>query len=152
MKKLFFIITAIFFSLTLFSCQTMGVIDTAVSGRADEYLGEEKMCLDTVRIKESRILDDQTILFEMRGSAFYINRLPVPCHGLRIGGGFSYSSSIAKLCSQDSIKVISRGSEPTTTCMLGDFVKVEEEGRIDQIAKMLRDGLLEDLVEEGAFK
>lgn len=147
MKRRFFIvITMIFFCVPLFRISAMA------ETKAEKYLGEKKMCLETVRIKETRILDNQTILFEMRGGKFYLNRLPVASPGLKIAGGFSYSTSIAKLCKQDSIKLIARGSEPTSTAMLGEFVEFKQEGKVDQIEKLLTDGLLDELVGEGAFK
>ena len=147
MKRFFFVIsTAIFFCLPLFA------INAGAESKADKYLGEKEMCLETARIKETRILDDQTILFEERGGAFYINRLPVRSPGLKIAGGFSYSTSIAKLCRQDSIKVISPGSAPTSTALLGEFVQFKEKGTVDKVEKLLTDGLLKELVAEGAFK
>jgi hypothetical protein len=147
MKRFFFVIsTVIFFCLPLFS------INAGAESKADKYLGEKKMCLETARIKETRILDDQTILFEERGGTFYINRLPVRSPGLKIAGGFSYSTSIAKLCGQDSVKVISPGSAPTSTALLGEFVQFKETGTVDKVEKLLTDGLLKELVAEGAFR
>jgi len=147
MKRFFFVIsTAIFFCLPLLS------INAGAESKADKYLGEKEMCLETARIKETRILDDQTILFEERGGAFYLNRLPVRSPGLKIAGGFSYSTSIAKLCRQDSIKVISPGSAPTSTALLGEFVQFKEKGTVDKVEKLLTGGLLKELVAEGAFK
>lgn len=145
-RSLFIVMTAIFFCVPLLQINAMAETKT------EKYLGEKEMCLETVRIKETRILDNQTILFEMRGGNFYLNRLPVASPGLKIAGGFSYSTSIAKLCKQDSIKLVSRGSEPTSTAMLGDFIQFKEKGTIDKVEKLLTDGLLEELVAEGAFK
>jgi hypothetical protein len=147
MKRFFCIIPLIiFFCVPLFS------FNATAETKAEKYLGKKEMCLDTVRIKETRILDDQTVLFEERGGSFYINRLIVASPGLKIAGGFSYSSSIAKLCSQDSIKVVAPGSAPTSTALLGEFVQFKEKGTIAQIEKLLTEGLLKDLVAEGAFK
>jgi len=120
--------------------------------KADKYLGKKESCVEVSRIKETRVLDDQTILFEMRGGAFYLNRLPVKCVGLKISGGFSYSTSFQKLCKQDSIKVIEAGSAPGIGCPLGEFVQFKEKGTLDKIAKLLDDGLLKELVAEGVFK
>jgi hypothetical protein len=147
MKRFFpVILAAIFFCLPLISTNALAQTST------EKYLGDKEMCLETSRIKETRILDDQTILFEERGGAFYLNRLPVRSPGLKIAGGFSYSTSIAKLCRQDSIKVLSPGSAPASTALLGEFVKLKETGTIDKVEKLLTDGLLKELVAEGAFK
>jgi len=147
MKKFFFIIfTAIIFSMLLFSVNAMA------ESKADKYLGEKEMCLETVRIKETRILDDQTILFEMVGGTIYINRLLVPCFGLKISGGFKYSTSIDKLCKQDNVRVVETGSKLGSTCMLGDFVQFKEKGNLNNVQKLMEGGLLKELVAEGAFK
>ncbi|MBN1626947.1 MAG: hypothetical protein JW944_10525 [Deltaproteobacteria bacterium] len=147
MKRFFYFIIT-----TVFLCTALLPINAKAETKAELYLGEKEMCLETVRIKETRILDNQTILFEMRGGNYYLNRLPVVCPGLKIAGGFSYSTSIAKLCKQDSIKLISRGSEPTSTTLLGEFVQFKGEGTIDKVERLLTDGLLKELVAEGAFQ
>lgn len=146
MKRTIALAIGIFFIATLFS------LNVAAETKSTQYLGKKESCIDISRMKQSRILDDQTILFEMRGGEFYINRLPVRCVSLRIAGGFSYSTSIDKLCKQDIIKVVQPGSAPGTTCSIGEFVEFKEKGTIDKIEKMLEDGLLKDLISEGAFE
>jgi hypothetical protein len=136
----------IFFVATLFSLNVMAETKSA------QYLGKKESCIDISRIKQSRVLNDQTILFEMRGGEFYINRLPVRCVSLKIAGGFSYSTSIDRLCKQDTIKIVQPGSAPGTTCSIGEFVEFKEKGTIDKIEKMLEDGLLKDFISEGAFE
>jgi hypothetical protein len=125
----------------------------SAESKAEMYLGEAEMCLETYQIKETRIIDDQTILFIMRSGGLYLNRLPVRCVGLRIADGFGYSTRIAKLCKQDRITVTSPGSAPGNTCMLGDFLPFNKhEMKNAEVIKLLRDGLLEELVAEGAFQ
>jgi hypothetical protein len=146
MKRIFVIACSIFFIAALFSFNVMA------ETMAEKYLGKKESCLDSSRIKETRILDNQTILFEMRGGEFYINRLPVKCSSLKIAGGFSYSTSIDKLCKQDIIKVVEPGSAPAGTCSIGEFVELKEKGTVDKVEKLLNDGLLKELVAEGVFE
>jgi hypothetical protein len=120
--------------------------------QADKYLGERKMCLDVVRIKETRILDDQTILLETYGGAVYISRLPAPCTGLRIGGGFSYNTSISKLCKQDIIQGVGTGSGITSKCGMGEFILIKDVSRLSEAVELLKNGVLEALVEENVFE
>jgi hypothetical protein len=121
--------------------------------KADKYLGDGEMCLETYQIKETRILDDQTILFIMRSGELYLNRLPARCVGLRIADGFGYSTRIAKLCKQDRITAASHGSMPGNTCMLGEFLSFDKQGmKTTEVIKLLKDGLLEELVAEGVFQ
>ena len=147
MKRILYIFMTIIFCVPLFS------INAIAETKAEKYLGDKEMCLESVRIKETRVLDNQTILFEMRGGEFYLNRLLVAVPGLKIAGAFTYSTSIAKLCKQDSVKVFEPGSGPSgSSLLLGEFVQFKEKGTIDAVEKLLSDGLLEELVAEGAFK
>ena len=119
--------------------------------QSEQYLGEREMCLEVVRIKESVILDDQTILFEMLGGAFYLSRLPVECPGLKIAGGFGYETHLDKFCKQETIQVIGSGSSVGNTCMMGEFVRFKFEGMLSDARRLLKDGLLDTLVSEDAF-
>ncbi len=129
-----------------------GLDDLKAESQADKYLGERKMCLDTFRIKETLVLDDQTILFETYGGAVYISRLPVRCVGLRIAGGFSYSTSINKLCKQDIIEIVNQSPFRGTRCGLGEFILIKGVKRLRDASKLLKSGVLEALVNEGVFE
>jgi hypothetical protein len=147
MKKLtnIFVISVLFLGTCLFFSTA------SAASKAQEYLGEPQMCVDTYRIKETRIINNQSILFIMRGGERYINYLPVKCTGLVLADGFSYETSISKLCKQDSIKTLSPGSAPGTTCLLGDFIPFKADMKDGEAVKLLKEGLLEELVSEGAF-
>ena len=136
-----FLIGCLFFSNTAFA-----------ASKAEAYLGEPEMCIDVYRIKETRIIDDQTILFIMYGGKRYLNRLPVECSGLKMGDGFGYGTSITKLCMQDSIKVLNQGSALGNICMLGNFIPFEADMSDGDADKLLKNGLLEELVSESAFE
>jgi hypothetical protein len=124
----------------------------SAQSEGEQYLGTPETCIDTPRIKETLVLDNQTILFRMLSGELYLNRLVVPCTGLKIAGAFGYETSIAKLCKQDSVSVIEPSNAPSATCMLGDFLPFKFEGTYNEAVKLLRDGLLAELSKEGAFK
>jgi len=124
----------------------------SAQSKTETYLGDAEMCLETVRIKETRIIDDQTVLFIMRSGELYLNRLPVKCVGLRIAGGFGYGTSISKLCKQDPITTVGPGSAPGSTCFLGEFHRFKSEMKVSEAVKLLEGGLLDELVAEGAFQ
>jgi hypothetical protein len=136
----------LFLLSTLFASHVFG------ESQADKYLGEREMCLDVMRIKETRVLDDQTILFEAYGGAVYICRLPAQCVGLKISGGFSYDTSMGKLCKQDIIGIVDVATDPTNKCGMGEFILIKDVNRISQAVKLLKNGVLEGLVEEGVFE
>ena len=145
MKRLIHILTLIFAS-TFFSSFVFA------ESLADKYLGERKMCLDLVMIKDTRILDDQTILFETDRGAVYISRLPARCIGLRNAESFSYRSSISKLCKQDIIEIVDSGPFSGSKCGLGEFIHIKDVRRLRDAAKLLKNGVLEALIEEGVFE
>ena len=138
--------------LTLFLFSTLFSSSVFAESQADKYLGEREMCLNTVRIKETRILDDQTILLETYGRAIYISRLPAPCTGLKLSGGFSYDTAIGKLCKQDIIAVVEVGSGLASRCGMGEFIRIKDISRLSDAVKLLKNGVLEALVEEGVFE
>ena len=138
--------------LTLFLVSILFYSNVFAESQAEKYLGEREMCLEVVRIKETRILDDRTILFETLGGAVYISRLPADCPGLRIGGGFSYETANSKLCKQEIIQVVQPGSAMGSTCGMGEFVRIKDVTNLRDAVKLLKNGVLEALVEEGVFE
>ena len=84
---------------------------------------EGRSCIPLVQIHETRVIDDQTIDFHMRGGTVLRNRLPNRCPQLGFEKAFSYSTSLTQLCSTDIITVIRTGGGPTrgASCGLGDF-------------------------------
>jgi hypothetical protein len=105
--------------------------------------------VQTQSIARTDILDDQTIIFYMRGkNVAYRNYLPNKCPGLKRADRFSYQVTAGRLCNIDLITVleiglrvdreIPGGFERGFTCRLGDFhplspediesLKIEKEG------------------------
>ncbi len=118
----------------------------------EKYLGKRAPCLQTINIDGSYILDDQTILFETVHGVVYINRLPSPCHGLKVSDGYTYNATINKLCKQDIIRLLENSYGLTNSCGLGEFIEMNGPKNIDEAMKILKDdGILEILVKEGAF-
>lgn len=98
---------------------------TAEEGKGAQ-IGEQVNCLDLVRIRNTRVLDDQTILFYMRGNEVYKNTLPNKCPGLGFEKTFTYSTSLSRLCNTDIITVlyttpVQRGA----SCGLGMFQRID---------------------------
>ena len=145
MKRIITILTLIFVS-TFFSPFVFA------ESQAEKYLGERTTSLDLSTIRETRIFDDQTILLETYGGDVYMSRLPAPCVGLRIDGTFSYSTSISKLCKQDIIEVVEQDLDVTNKCGLGEFILIKGVSRLRDAVKLLKNGVLEALVEEDVFE
>lgn len=82
-------------------------------------------CIIVSRIDETEALDDQNILFRMRGNQVFRNTLPRKCPGLERENRISYRTSVGRLCSIDTITVLEQlgvGFREGFTCRLGDFV------------------------------
>lgn len=87
-------------------------------------IGETQMCIDSQRINNTPIIDRRTILVQMRGPREYKRiDLVKECAGLQEGTGFGYSSSINKLCVQDTLKVLEVAGG---TCLIDKIVNIDE--------------------------
>ena len=92
-----------------------------------EATGEIRKCLPAHEIRETRILDDRTILFRAHVSDYYLNRLPRACPELKLEGRFAYKlRGTNDLCDIDTITVLnSSGTGPA--CLLGKFEAVKKK-------------------------
>jgi uncharacterized protein DUF6491 len=92
-------------------------------------VGEPVDCIDIVRIDHSRVRDDRTVDFYMRGREVYRNRLPDECPGLAFEDGFAYRTSLPRLCWVDTITVRSGSGIGGPACALGKFQRIETSVR-----------------------
>lgn len=91
---------------------------------------EGKLCISITRIDHSDVLDDYNIVFDMRGKAMYLNKLPNRCPSLAFEDTFTYSTPLSQLCNTDIITVLRHAGAsfiPGPSCGLGKFVPVTEE-------------------------
>jgi len=92
-----------------------------------EATGEIRKCLPAHDIRETRVLDDRTILFRAHVSDYYLNRLPRECPELKLEGRFAYElRGTDDLCDIDTITVLnSSGTGPA--CLLGKFEALKKK-------------------------
>jgi hypothetical protein len=88
-------------------------------------VGAPEDCIRASDISHTRIRNDSTIDFVMRGQQVYRNVLPHSCSGLAAADKFSYSPTTNELCSVDTIRVIENDGSPGPTCGLGKFQRIE---------------------------
>lgn len=101
----------------------------AVLTLADEVEDGER-CVDTRRISSTEIIDDQNILFHMRGHRIYLNTLPYRCSSLARENRFSYRTTISRLCDNDLITVLYESGIGLTSgpsCGLGLFRPISRD-------------------------
>ena len=86
-------------------------------------------CLSTNRIDRTKVVDDQTVLFYLRGGDVYQTILPRDCPGLERNDRFMYSSFGGRLCDTDTITVLENFGgrfDRGFTCRLGSFHQISE--------------------------
>ncbi len=100
-------------------------ISLANATDADLQVDLVENCVSISRIDHTRIIDDRTIVFYMRGDQIYINHLPKRCPGLKRADSYSYRTALNQLCNVDVIRVLdSFGGDlprPGVACGLGKF-------------------------------
>jgi hypothetical protein len=89
--------------------------------------GEAVNCLNTTRIRETRVRSDSVIDFYTLGGKVYRNTLPNSCPSLGFEEKFAYKTSTSELCNVDIITVLQSGGglTPGASCGLGKFQPVQ---------------------------
>ncbi len=85
-------------------------------------------CVSIKDIRRTEVVDDQNILFHLRGKKTYNNHLPQTCIGLAQAKTFKYETSLSELCSVDIISVLDNVAGKFlvgASCGLGMFEPVE---------------------------
>jgi hypothetical protein len=86
-------------------------------------------CVSTSRIRQAKVIDDQTLMFHMHGGKYYRNTLQYKCPGLKRAKRFSYEIRTSRLCDVDTITVLESfglGLSRGATCRLGEFFPITE--------------------------
>ena len=89
---------------------------------------ESVRCISAGAIRETDVIDDQTIVFRLRNGDYYLNILNSACWSLEREGRFSFSTPSGRLCSSDMINVIQpfTGSANAAGCGLRRFFPLTE--------------------------
>jgi len=105
--------------------------------------GEFGHCVALSRLRSTRVLDGEHILFRLNGNRYFLNTLPRRCPRLGYVRSFGYVTSISKLCDLDSITVIDDITQihrraggrvaflSGPRCSLGKFERVEKVQKSD---------------------
>ncbi|MDA9050158.1 DUF6491 family protein [Pseudomonadales bacterium] len=95
-----------------------------------QALPAAKRCVSLMRVDRTDVVDDENILFYMKGGEVYVNRLPRRCLGLNSRQAFMYRASAGQLCDVDIISVLESlgsGFAQGPSCGLGSFHPITEE-------------------------
>ena len=84
--------------------------------------GTPTNCISTQQIRTMRIINDQTIDFELTGGRVFRNELPLRCSGLSFNSRIRHNSRTSQLCSLNTITLDSFGTgRGGQSCQLGRF-------------------------------
>ncbi len=90
-----------------------------------EKTGETTSCLMLRSIRDTDIVDDNTMLIEASGET-YLNELSGRCSGLSREGRYVHKSSGARMCQGDILQVIDSFGTMRGACSLGPFEKLSK--------------------------
>lgn len=110
------------------------ILAAALSASAEVPMVRD--CLHSTQIRSTSVLDNKTILFELRDRSVWKNTLDFGCPSLGFHQAFSYQSHGARLCDLDTIQVFENGRSGAT-CGLGKFER--QEGSIRELTKADRE-------------
>jgi hypothetical protein len=104
----------------------------APAGADDDVIEsyESERCISVSAIRSTRVVDNERILFYVRGRKVYLNTLRASCPGLAREKRFSYEVRSGQLCNIDRIRVLQDsgfGIQEGRSCALGRFVPVSQE-------------------------
>jgi hypothetical protein len=91
-------------------------------------VGKPIDCVTTYMIHDTKVIDENTIDFRMKGGKTLRNTLPYSCPSLKFEERFSYRLSTSQLCSVDVIHVLNNYGgrlQEGAACGLGKFQPVE---------------------------
>lgn len=86
-----------------------------------EPSGKIRKCVAFSQIRDTQVLDDQTILFRSSGRRVYVNKMNRKCPRLMYEERFAYRSPTGQLCRGEIISVLDSFGQTWASCSLGDF-------------------------------
>lgn len=96
-----------------------------------ELTGEVRSCIPLNLLRDSRVIDNQTIFFRGPGRKAYLNKLPRTCSRLVSEDRFAYRTSIGQLCHLDIITVVDSFGRSLSHCGLGKFEELQSKPSSD---------------------
>lgn len=101
----------------------LGLTAGAASAETEGTDEVTQQCIRLQYVDQTPVIDNKTILVEMKGGTYKRIDLRNRCSGLKIEGGFSHETSINQLCVQDTLRVLNSGG----ICMIEKIVDITEE-------------------------
>ncbi|MGE0622267.1 MAG: DUF6491 family protein [Pseudomonadales bacterium] len=93
-----------------------------------EGYAQTERCIFTREIRDTDILDQRHLVFELTGKRLYLVQFQFTCPGLRRGASIVYETRNSQLCRLDQIRAFEPGPAiPNPPCTIPGFMPVEKE-------------------------
>jgi hypothetical protein len=89
--------------------------------------GKTRTCVPFRSLRNSTVIDDNTIFFKGVGKRAYMNRFLRSCPRLAIENRFAYATSASQLCRGEIITVLDVMGSAWGSCALGEFEEWERK-------------------------
>ena len=112
------------------------VVVLAGQSWAENKKDENKECIPMTQIRDTKAIDDQTIVVYAGNDRAYKNQLPNKCNGLRHADSYKYETSQNRLCSLDVITILNRHGGDLSrgvSCGLGKFEPIDRKTADDLV-------------------
>ena len=92
--------------------------------------GEFKKCVNYNLIKDTTVIDDTHIIFEMKHRKYFLNTLSSECRSLAYNNNFAIAPFGNRVCGNEMINVVTSLSGGIgQSCLLGEFEVLEKRPR-----------------------
>lgn len=112
------------------------------ASESEEYGGSREKCIQSRSIRDTRILDNRHIVFEMAGDTYYLVQFKHRCPQLRRTSTLIYETRANRLCRLDFIKAANsfRIGDVGPPCSIPGFIPitVEQITLLDETLKTAR--------------
>jgi hypothetical protein len=109
------------------------------ASESEEYAGERVDCIQSRSIRDTKILDNRHIVFEMAGNTYYLIQFKHRCPQLRRTSTLVYETRANRLCRLDFIKAANsfRVGDVGPPCSIPGFIPitVEQIALLDETLK-----------------
>lgn len=102
--------------------EEMSKLDKAL--KKYERTGEMKRCLNPTRIRQSRVVDDNHIIFEISSRKVYLMTLPRKCPRLGFHRAIKYDVRGGSICKSDLFEVFDSMGIRGPNCSFGEFERL----------------------------
>lgn len=92
-----------------------------------ERTGETERCLTHSRVRHTRVVDDNHIIFELSPRSYYLSTLPRRCHSLGFHKAIKMTVRGGSICARETFQVLDNSVAMGPLCSFGEFEKLTKK-------------------------